>query len=445
MSDFQTSREAEVSVLATLLVEPSGFSRVITIVKPEDFFYPDTKKLFLTMQALFSRGIEINIQTVLNYFKVENYNSITDLDLREFLDYRVSLETAISFSSQIAEFSGWRLLKLGLERVSKEVNEHPTSLSDVSQSLSTLVSNITSKGLRDDILHGSSLIEEYIGMLNRPKGLYVFSGIKEIDDNIFDFNPKELSYVAARPGYGKTTWMLQSAIRNVQKGNRVGFLSMEMERPKIINRVVSHISEISGTKIVRMTSSDFRSSRKLTSALEEVANYPLFVDDTGPWTSDTVPQKIRKMHYDYGCTIIYVDYIGLIMGSGTLASAQRNQQLSYISAGLKGLSSELGIPILAASQLNRDVERRSEPRPTLADLRDSGSLEQDASIVGFIYPDFSKALDGDKKQSVFGDSLEVPTIFEIAKQRNGPVNQYELIFNKQFGRFVSREEKNATY
>jgi replicative DNA helicase len=334
---------------------------------------------------------------------------------------------------------------LGLENISKDVKENPTSLSGVSQSLSLLVSNITSKGLRDDILHGSSLIEEYIGMLNRPKGLYTFSGIKEIDDNIFDFNPKELSYVAARPGYGKTTWMLQSAIRNVQKGNRVGFLSMEMERPKLINRVISHISEISGTKIVRMSSGEFRLNRKLTSALEEVSNYPLYIDDTGPWNSDTVPQKIRKMHYDYGCSLIYVDYIGLIMGAGHLASSQRNQQLSYISAGLKGLSSELGIPILAASQLNRDVERRSEPRPTLADLRDSGSLEQDASIVGFIYPDVSKALISDSGTSVFGESYEVPTIFEIAKQRNGPVNQYELIFNKQFGKFVSRSEKNSTY
>jgi len=445
MSDFQTSREAEVSVLATLLVEPHGFSRIISMVKPEDFFFPDTKKLFLTMQSLFSRGIEINIQTVLNYFKVENYTGITEHEIREFLDYRVSLETAVSFSSQIAEFSGWRLLKLGLENISKDVKENPTSLSGVSQSLSLLVSNITSKGLRDDILHGSSLIEEYIGMLNRPKGLYTFSGIKEIDDNIFDFNPKELSYVAARPGYGKTTWMLQSAIRNVQKGNRVGFLSMEMERPKLINRVISHISEISGTKIVRMSSGEFRLNRKLTSALEEVSNYPLYIDDTGPWNSDTVPQKIRKMHYDYGCSLIYVDYIGLIMGAGHLASSQRNQQLSYISAGLKGLSSELGIPILAASQLNRDVERRSEPRPTLADLRDSGSLEQDASIVGFIYPDVSKALISDSGTSVFGESYEVPTIFEIAKQRNGPVNQYELIFNKQFGKFVSRSEKNSTY
>lgn len=446
MSEIQTSREAEVSVLATLLVEPTGFSRIISMVKPEDFFFPDTQKVFVTMQALFAKGIEINIQTVLNYFKVEGYSGIQEVDLREFLDYRVSVETAVSFASQISEFSGWRSLKLGIEKISKQINEKPGTLSDISQSLSSLVANVTSKGLRDDILQGASMVEEYMNMLNRPKNRYAFSGIQEIDDTIVDFNPKELSYVAARPGIGKSTFMLQSSLHNVRKGNRVGFLSMEMERPKIVNRLISSISEISGTRIVRMSKSDFRSNRKLTSALEQVSNFPLFIDDTGPWTSETVPQKIRKMYYDYGCDIIYVDYIGLIMGAGSIASTQRNQQLSHISASLKGLSSELGIPILAASQLNRDVEKRADPRPSLADLRDSGSLEQDASIVAFLYPNLPKGMDGDNKQlGVFGGLKEVPAFIEISKQRNGDVNAFEVFFQKEFGRFVSKEERNSTY
>lgn len=445
MVELQNSREAEVSVLGTLLVEPEGFSRVSSIIKEEDFFYPDTKKIFSTMQSLFLKGIEINLQTVLNYFKVENYEGISEVELREFLDYRVSLETAVSFSVQIAEFSGWRSLKLGVENIFKDINSSSTSeLADVSQKLSSLVMNVTSKGLRDDIVHGPSIVDEYLSMLDRPKNLYAFSGIKEVDENIYDFNPKELSFIAARPGSGKSAYMLQSAINNVQKGNRVGFLSMEMERPKLINRVVSHLSRISGTKISRLSVEEFKKSKKLVSAIEKVSKMPLFIDDTGPWTSDSVPQKIRKLYYEYNCNIIYVDYIGLIVGSGNLASASRNQQLARISSDLKGLSSELSIPILAASQLNRDVERRTDNRPVLADLRDSGSLEQDASIVAFLYPNIPKG-DGDEGAKLFEDSLEVPVILEIAKQRNGPVNQYELVFEKMYGRFESFAEKNSTF
>lgn len=442
MVELQNSREAEVSILGTLLVEPSGFSRVYSIIKEEDFFFPDTKKVFSTMYSLFVKGIEINLQTVLNHFKVEGYTGITDVELKEFLDYRVSIETAVSFSIQVAEFAGWRSLKFGLEKISDDVNSGVLSLPEVSQRLSSMVSNVSSKGLKDDIVHGPSMLHEYLEMLDRPKDLYAFSGIKFVDFNIYDFNPKELSFIAARPGSGKTAFMLQSALNNARRGNRVGFLSMEMERSKLFNRLISHRAKISGTRISRMSSEEFSQNAKLIAAAEELGNLPLFIDDTGPWTSDTVPKKIRKLFYEYGCNIIYVDYIGLIVGDGNIASAPRNQQLTRISADLKGLSSELAIPILAASQLNRDVEKRAVARPMLADLRDSGSLEQDASIVAFLYPNVPQM---DDSVSLLENESEVQVVLEIAKQRNGPVNQFELVFNKKFGLFESKDEKNATY
>jgi replicative DNA helicase len=450
MSDIQTSREAEFSVLGTLLVEPFGFSRVYSIVKTEDFFFPETRKVYSSMQVLFSKNIEINVQTVLNYFKVDGYTGLTESELRDFLDYRVSIETAVSFAAQIAEFSGWRSLKFGLETISKDVNNHSVTLSGASEKLSSLVSNITSKGLKDDIVHGASMMEEYMKMLNRPKNMYTFSGIKEIDEQIFDFNPKELSIIAARPGSGKTSFMLQSALHNVLRGNRVGFLSMEMERPKILNRLISHEAsrgqyKVSGTKISRMSPNEFMNDSRLVSTLEKLTALPLFIDDTGPWTSETVPRKIRKLFYEYQCNVIFVDYIGLIIGDGQLASAPKNQQITAISAGLKGLASELAIPILAASQLNRDVEKRADNRPFLADLRDSGSLEQDASIVAFLYPNISKELHPDSNPGLFEGITDLPVTLEIAKQRNGPISSFEMVFYKKYGIFMSRSEINATY
>jgi replicative DNA helicase len=450
MNDIQTSREAEFSVLGTLLVEPFGFSRVYSIVKTEDFFFPETRKVYSSMQSLFAKNIEINVQTVINYFKVEGYTGLTESELREFLDYRVSIETAVSFAAQIAEFSGWRSLRFGLENISKSVNNYSVTLSEASEKLSSLVSTITSKGLKDDIVHGAGMMEEFMRMLNRPKNMYTFSGIPGIDEHIFDFNPKELSIVAARPGVGKTTFMLQSALHNVLRGNRVGFLSMEMERPKLLNRLISHEAsrnsyKISGTKISRMNPEEFMGDLRLVSTLEKITGLPLFIDDTGPWTSETVPQKIRKLYYEYQCNVIYVDYIGLIMGAGALGSAPKNQQLTAISAGLKGLASELSIPILAASQLNRDVERRADNRPFLADLRDSGSLEQDASIVAFLYPNVSREAHPDSNPTLFESITELPVTFEIAKQRNGPVNSFDLMLYKKYGIFMSKDDVNATY
>jgi len=450
MSDIQTSREAEFSVLGTLMVEPIGFSRVYSIVKTEDFFFPETRKVYSAMQTLFSKNIEINVQTVINYFKVDGYTGLTEAELRDFLDYRVSIETAVSFAAQIAEFSGWRSLRLGLETLSKDVNNHNLTLSSASEKLSSLVSHITSKGLKDDIVHGAGMMEEFMRMLNRPKNMYTFSGIREIDEQIFDFNPKELSIVAARPGVGKTAFMLQSALHNVIRGNRVGFLSMEMERAKLLNRLISHEAsrgsyKISGTKIARMTPNEFMTDSRLVSTLEKLTSFPLFIDDTGPWTSETVPRKIRKLFYEYQCNVIYVDYIGLIIGDGALASAPKNQQITAISAGLKGLASELAIPILAASQLNRDVEKRADNRPFLADLRDSGSLEQDASIVAFLYPNVSRDVSPDANPGLFESITELPVTLEIAKQRNGPISSFELMLYKKYGIFMSKGELNATY
>jgi replicative DNA helicase len=194
-----------------------------------------------------------------------------------------------------------------------------------------------------------------------------------------------------------------------------------------------------------MNPEEFMGDLRLVSTLEKITGLPLFIDDTGPWTSETVPQKIRKLYYEYQCNVIYVDYIGLIMGAGALGSAPKNQQLTAISAGLKGLASELSIPILAASQLNRDVERRADNRPFLADLRDSGSLEQDASIVAFLYPNVSREAHPDSNPTLFESITELPVTFEIAKQRNGPVNSFDLMLYKKYGIFMSKDDVNATY
>ena len=224
---------------------------------------------------------------------------------------------------------------------------------------------------------------------------------------------------------------------------------MEMDNSKIMNRLISAKAKVDGTHMLHMSVDEFRADKRLMAALDWYKTVPLFIDDKGPYSNVTIPQKVRKMVYEHGCEVVYVDYVGLINASGSLVSAPRNQQLSQISSDLKGLASELNIPIAAASQLNRDVTKRTTGKPTLADLRDSGSLEQDASIVMFIYVDMNKFIttglnDGDV-DDYLKENDELYLKVSVDKQRNGPIITESVVLEKPFGLFTLSSDFNKTY
>lgn len=449
MSDTVVSSiDTEISILGSVMVDDSIFPRIVDFIKEEDFFYPENRAVYKAMITLFSRGIEINVKTVWNELYKLNYQKLTESELRDFLDYQVNASTVISFATQIAEYSGFRILRRGIETVSKEVSSKTRSLDDYASMLTSLSNEITGKGLKQSLVTGKELIQDYLDMLARDRSNLQFTGIEAIDSQLVDFDSKETSFLAARPGTGKTAMMLQSARMNLERGARVGFLSMEMDKTKILNRMIASKAVYNGQDILNMKPETFSANEDLMNALVWFSEQPLFIDDAGPWNNESVKQKIRKLVYEKGCDIVYVDYIGLIGATGFLASQPRNQQLTEISSILKNLSGELDIPLLIASQLNRDVIKRVDQRPNLSDLRDSGALEQDASIVAFVYPDIS-SMSADVTQeeidSYVKNSTEVPVKFEIAKQRNGPVFTKSLIFEKPFGRFHLKESFYQSY
>lgn len=443
------SRETELSILGSVMVDATILPRVVSYLQPEDFFYGDTRKVYHSMINLYSNGVEINVKTVWNELYKQNYEDLTETELREWLDYRVGGDTVMSFVTQIAEFSGYRLLEEEVTRLAQDVENRNYGLTDYAGRLTQIATSINAKGLRQDIVTGPALIEEYLEMIARPKSMFAFTGLPHVDEEFYDFNAKEITYLAARPGTGKTAMLLQSARKNLEKGIRVGFLSMEMERAKLINRMLASRSKTDGSKMLKMSQDEFLQDRRLTAALDWFATQPLFIDDTGPWNNVTVPQKIRKLVYEHGCQIVYVDYIGLIGAVGHLSSSNRNNQLSEISRSLKELATELSIPILIASQLNREVAKRTDGRPTLADLRDSGALEQDASIVAFLYHDLSSFLgvdlEGEDLEEYFKEKDIIEVKFEIQKQRNGPTFLKNLVFEKPMGLFNEKTRHNATY
>lgn len=445
-----SSRDTELSILGSVMVDDAIFPRIVDLLKEEDFFYPDTKRVYKVMIGLFSRSIEINVKTVWNELYKLGYERLTEDELREYLDYQVGGDTVMSFVTQLAEYSGLRLLEEGTERLSKEVKSKNHTLEEYASSLTQLANKISGKGIKQSLVTGKELIRDYLDMLDRDRSAIKFTGIEAIDAQLVDFDAKETSFIAARPGTGKTAMMLQSARVNVEAGARVGFLSMEMDKTKLLNRLIAARAGVNGQDLLNMKPEKFSANQELMDALVWFSERPLFIDDSGPWNNESVSQKIRKLVYDKGCDVVYVDYIGLIGAAGYLAQQPRNQQLTEISSMLKNLSGELDIPLLIASQLNRDVIKRIDQRPNLSDLRDSGALEQDASIVAFLYPDVSafqlgSEITQEDVDAFVKDESEVPVKFEISKQRNGPVFTKSLVFEKPFGRFHLKEGFYRSY
>jgi len=448
MNDLLNSRDSELSVLGSVMYDSTLFPRIVNLLSGEDFYQSDTRQVYGIMLSLFERDVEINVKTVWNELYKQAYDGITETELKAYLDYRVNGETVLSFAQQLAEFSGFRTIEFELEKLMKSLQHKDKLLSEYAAMLSSLVMRVNAKGVQQNVASGVDLMKSYIEMLYREKNSLLYTGVNDIDNRLVDFDRKEISYLAARPGTGKTAMMLQSARVNLAKGAKIGFISMEMESSKLLNRMIASKANVDGSNILKMSGDEFQADEMLMEALMWYSEQPLYIDDTGPFTNTTVPQKIRTLVYDYHCDVVYVDYIGLIGASGGLATRNRNEQLSQISRELKGIAGELDIPLVIASQLSRDVVKRSSSgRPNLADLRDSGSLEQDASIVAFLYHDLNSV--GDLGMEDIDEYLkgqdEVFVKFEIAKQRNGPVFSSDLVFKKNVGIFESKSTYHSTF
>lgn len=780
------SKESEMSILGTILYQPDTFPRIYGVLKPEDFYFPAHRYTYELMTNLHKFNLDINIKTVWNEMYKKGYTGLSESDLEDFLDYRVSLDVALSFASQVSEFSGYRILQSELDTLTPLVKSREKSLTEFVAEMSNIMRRVHSKGVNQTFKGGTALVDAYLEWLARPKNTNTLTGIPKIDKHIEDFDSKEITVIAARPGMGKalpldagvltpsgwvknrdvsvgslvigsdgmeyrvlgvypqgrremysvefsdgtsvvcdlehlwetstrserrygvpsvkttgeimssirinkdrrlnhsvklvkpvrfpekevlvdpyllglylgdgnyqqnvrvysadseiiealegsgysgtvfedrnlkgfrfstefsskldalgltnlksyekfipheylynsiqvresllqglldtdgyvekttieysttserlalgvqelvrglggtatinsrmgyytlgnekrhtrinyrvtisfpdngvtpfrlqrklnkfsyvkrfshkfivnvvklfdstemqclavsapdnlfvtdgytlthnTAMMLQSARKNLEKGRSVGFLSMEMDASKLLNRLISSQVSLDSTILKDMTPEQIASDAKLVEALRFFSEVPMLIDDTGPFTSDTVPQKIRKMVYEHGCEIIYVDYIGLVQASPSLAKVNRQEQLTHISGNLKGLASELDIPIVVASQLNRESTKSITGRPTLAHLRDSGAIEQDASLVIFLYPDVEKMLMGGLSEGEVDEYMEgqdrVSVKFEVAKQRNGPIFVENLFFEKVYGQFLAPEELHRSY
>ena len=277
----------------------------------------------------------------------------------------------------------------------------------------------------------TEVLREYIDYLddlrtNRRQAAGIPTGFQALDKLLEGFQPSDMIIVAGRPGMGKTGFLLTIA-RHVggTLHKHVAIFSLEMPNEQLVQRLLAQEAKVNSQDLRTGKLSDAQWQR-VNEAADKLSNATIFLDDTPAITPTQLRSKCRRLHMEYGLDLVMIDYLQL-MTSGT-RTENRVQEVSYISRSLKGLARELNVPVVAAAQLSRAVEQRTKKRPMLSDLRESGSLEQDADVVMFLYRD-----------KIYNKETERQDVAEVivAKHRNGPIGDIELIFKEDYAQFTN--------
>jgi replicative DNA helicase len=428
------AKEMEEAVLGAIMLEKSAFDTVIEILKPECFYVESNQRIFKAMQSLAQKSLPIDLLTV-----------VEELKLREELDvvggpYYVSkLTNAVVSSANIDAHSRIILQKFiqrELIRISGEIigdaYEDSTDVFDLLDDAESKLFEITNNHLRKNFDDINTVLVKTIqrieDMRNRDEDITgVPSGFPSLDRVTYGWQSTDLIVLAARPSVGKTAFALnlaRSAALHPTKPTAVGFFSLEMSAGQLVQRILSAESEIWLEKISRGKLEEHEMKQLYKRGIERLSNAPIFIDDTAALNIFELRAKCRRLKNKHNVGLIIIDYLQLMSGAGENRNGNREQEISRISRDLKGLAKELQVPIIALSQLSREVEKRKEGNkmPQLSDLRESGAIEQDADMVMFLYrPEYY-----DITANEFGENNKGETHVKIAKHRNGSLETIKL-------------------
>jgi len=459
--------EAEQALLGAVLVNNEACDRVSAFLKPEHFFDPLHARLYEAAAALIRAGRPASPVTLKTYF--ENDDALAEIGGAPYLARLAASATTIinaeDYGRTIYDLSTRRaLIGIGEELVNDAyetlVDSNPKDhIERTEQALYDLAeSGKYGQGFQN---FGSALtqaVDMAAKAYERDGGLSGIScGLKDIDDKMGGLQPSDLIVLAGRPAMGKTSLATNLAFNvakaykskhasdgslEVENGGVVAFFSLEMSSEQLATRIVSEQAGISSEKIRRglINEAEFH---RLVQVSQELQSLPLYIDDTGGITVAQVAARARRLKRREGVGLIVVDYLQLLAGSAKASSQNRVQEVTEITTSLKALAKELNCPIIALSQLSRQVESRDDKRPQLSDLRESGSIEQDADVVLFIYREeyyLGKAQPRDNTPEFFEwqENMEKITGLAeviIAKQRHGPTGTIRLQFQAEFTRF----------
>ncbi|MGV8123558.1 MAG: replicative DNA helicase [Candidatus Xenobiia bacterium LiM19] len=429
--------DAEQSALGACLIEKDALSRVIEILPdPSDFYRTSHQIIYQAILKLYERGEPVDLITLTN--ELRNQNRLDEAGGAAYLTFLIdSVPTAANaeyYSEIIKEKAILRnLIQAGTNIATMGYHEDETAEMIVDKAEQEIF-GIAQKRLIYDFVPIRKVmtttfekIEELYARKAHVTGMP--SGYKELDGYTAGFQRANLIIVAARPGMGKTAICMNIAqYLATREKVPVAIFSLEMSKEELAQRLLCSEARIDAMRL-RTGYLEEGDWPRMTRAMNILCEAPIFIDDTAGLSVMEMRSKARRLKSKTGIEMIIIDYIQLIKGSSR--TENRNQEISEISRQLKNLSKELSIPIIAISQLSREVEKRQDKRPMLSDLRESGAIEQEADMVVFIYRDDYYNPHSEKK-----NKAEVI----IAKQRNGPLATVDLIFLKQYATFVSEEK-----
>lgn len=427
------SIEAEQAVLGALLVDSNAIAKVVDIIKADNFYKQAHKQIFSNVVNLFNNNEPIDVVTVSESLK--SNDKLEQAGGRAYInDLALSVITSANieyYAKIVADKAIMRdLIKAGGEiaTIAYEDSSPEKAVDRAEQ----LVFNIAQRKTPDNLTHVGEIVLDSYNLIearynNRDELIGVPSGFYDLDSLTAGFQPSDLIIVAARPSMGKTAFCLNIAQEvGIRKKKSVAIFSLEMSREQLVQRMLCSEAEIDSNRLRtgHMHAEDWA---KLAKAMNDMGDCPIFIDDSPGLSISEMRAKCRRLcmrEKDLG--LIIIDYLQLMEGSDNRRQ-DRVQEISGISRGLKGLARELKVPVIALSQLSRAVESRQNKRPMLSDLRESGSIEQDADIVMFIY----------REEYYEPENLEKKNKAEIivAKHRNGPVGSVELLFQNNITKF----------
>lgn len=428
------NREAEQSVIGAIFLEPQALITASEILLVDDFYLNAHKKIFETMLRLSDQGKAIDVVTV-----TEELSAKKEIEDVGGLSYLLELANAVPTAANVAHYAKIveeKALLRRLIRVATKIVEDGYTREDEVEALlgeaEKKMMEVANRKNAGDFKHVKDVLVETfdnIEQLQSQKGdvTGIPTGFRDLDNITAGFQRNDLIIVAARPSVGKTAFALNVAQSvAVQARENVAIFSLEMGAEQLVMRMLCAEGNIDA-QVLRtgaLTTDDWG---KLTMAMGSLSNSGIFIDDTPGVRINEIRAKCRRLAQENGLGMILIDYLQLIQGSGK-PGENRQQEVSEISRSLKGLARELKVPVIALSQLSRGVEQRQDKRPMMSDLRESGSIEQDADIVAFLYRD-----DYYDKESESKNMIEII----IAKQRNGPTGTVTLAFKKEFNKFIN--------
>ena len=428
--------EAEEAVLGSLLIDPEALFRVSPFLRAEDFYIQKNAWIHEAIFALHERREPVDFLTLCD--ELERRDQLDEVGGTAYITHLINVvPSAIhveAYGRIVEQAAIRRRLISTASRIAQLAYQETDDIDHTVDQAEQALFSVSQRRITRDLAPIQDVIRSYYDRIeylyaHQGEPLGVPTGFVDLDRLLGGLQRSDLIFIAARPSVGKTSLCLSIAKNAALHGQHVAIFSLEMSGEQVVQRLVATETGIDAQRL-RLGQLHEDEWPLFIQAIGKLADLPVFIDDTPSISVTQVRTKARRLHSEHGLNLIVVDYLQLM--SGDIRSENRVQEVSYISRSLKGLARELDVPLVAASQLSRAVEQRTDKHPILADLRESGSLEQDADVVMFIYRD-----------ELYHPETEMQHIADImvSKHRNGPTGTIQLFFRQHLAQFLDAETR----